>query len=612
MKRTLLIFFLTLVGLSISFAQVRLAAKYSYPTLPGTTQDSVLNGLKSIRGCAFAQDVDGDGRSEIAVTNYSNNGFVHIFEAAGNDSIRLVWSSPRVTSGGGGSTPRIVLFTDLDNDGKREITYQSNANGILIFEWDGVVGSDNYGTSPSQTIGSPAFLLNATGNIEDLHAADVDGDNEQELLVAYNASTNATDAYYIISGLGDWTTNDPGFSSFTVEYTGVRTNIPARYGIGGGSPYTMIPANFDGTGNKEILIHNWNLKNVVPMRATAANTYVLSDTTTNKENLFLGGPDDYVALFGGMVYDIDADGREEVYLPTYAGAIVSALNGKVHMISYDAGQSTSVIDSTNVTILDATGVSGNTSLFGFGYGDINVNGRREIYTSTSYPFNVIAIEFQGGNKKDPANWVSRLVYAGEPTIYTAIRYRDSVGVRDTTYTVDPSFVSKLYARNTDFDNDGRQDIILPYQALSDSLTVRNLTWNTGTSTFDTVLTTIVNPKRWGLRVIEYDPSVGVDGKDITIITPEDYKLEQNYANPFNPSTTISFTLPIKDKISLKVYDVLGREVRTLINNEERPAGTDKAVWDGKNNQGLPVVSGAYFYTLQFGNFSKTNKMLLLK
>ena len=612
MKRTLLIFFLTLVGLSISFAQVRLAAKYSYPTLPGTTQDSVLNGLKSIRGCAFAQDVDGDGRSEIAVTNYSNNGFVHIFEAAGNDSIRLVWSSPRVTSGGGGSTPRIVLFTDLDNDGKREITYQSNANGILIFEWDGVVGSDNYGTSPSQTIGSPAFLLNATGNIEDLHAADVDGDNEQELLVAYNASTNATDAYYIISGLGDWTTNDPGFSSFTVEYTGVRTNIPARYGIGGGSPYTMIPANFDGTGNKEILIHNWNLKNVVPMRATAANTYVLSDTTTNKENLFLGGPDDYVALFGGMVYDIDADGREEVYLPTYAGAIVSALNGKVHMISYDAGQSTSVIDSTNVTILDATGVSGNTSLFGFGYGDINVNGRREIYTSTSYPFNVIAIEFQGGNKKDPANWVSRLVYAGEPTIYTAIRYRDSVGVRDTTYTVDPSFVSKLYARNTDFDNDGRQDIILPYQALSDSLTVRNLTWNTGTSTFDTVLTTIVNPKRWGLRVIEYDPSVGVDGKDITIITPEDYKLEQNYPNPFNPSTTISFTLPIKDKISLKVYDVLGREVRTLINNEERPAGTDKAVWDGKNNQGVPVVSGAYFYTLQFGNFSKTNKMLLLK
>jgi len=612
MKRTLLIFFLTLVGLSISFAQVRLAAKYSYPTLPGTTQDSVLNGLKSIRGCAFAQDVDGDGRSEIAVTNYSNNGFVHIFEAAGNDSIRLVWSSPRVTSGGGGSTPRIVLFTDLDNDGKREITYQSNANGILIFEWDGVVGSDNYGTSPSQTIGSPAFLLNATGNIEDLHAADVDGDNEQELLVAYNASTNATDAYYIISGLGDWTTNDPGFSSFTVEYTGVRTNIPARYGIGGGSPYTMIPANFDGTGNKEILIHNWNLKNVVPMRATAANTYVLSDTTTNKENLFLGGPDDYVALFGGMVYDIDADGREEVYLPTYAGAIVSALNGKVHMISYDAGQSTSVIDSTNVTILDATGVSGNTSLFGFGYGDINVNGRREIYTSTSYPFNVIAIEFQGGNKKDPANWVSRLVYAGEPTIYTAIRYRDSVGVRDTTYTVDPSFVSKLYARNTDFDNDGRQDIILPYQALSDSLTVRNLTWNTGTSTFDTVLTTIVNPKRWGLRVIEYDPSVGVDGKDITIITPEDYKLEQNYPNPFNPSTTISFTLPIKDKISLKVFDVLGREVRTLINNEERPAGTDKVVWDGKNNQGVPVVSGAYFYTLQFGNFSKTNKMLLLK
>jgi hypothetical protein len=611
MKRALLLVSLVLVGLSVSLAQGRLAAKYNYPLVPGSAQDSVLNGLKSIRGCAFAQDVDGDGRSEIAVTNYNNNGRVHVFETVGNDSIRLIWTSPQVTAGGGGSTPRSVLFTDLDNDGKREVTFQSNANGIYIFEWDGVTGSDNYGTMPSQLIGS-SFLLNATGNIEDLHAADVDGDGEQELLVAYNASSNATDAYYVISGVGDWTTNDPGFSSFNIEYTGVRTVIPARYGIGGGSPYTMIPANFDGTGNPEILIHNWNLKNVVPMRVTAANTYVLSDTSTNQEHLFLGGTDDYVALFGGIAADIDADGRDEVYLPTYAGSIVSTLNGKLHMISYDAGQSTSIIDSTNVTVLDASSVSGTLSLFGAGFGDFDANGKREIYTSTSYPFNLIALEFQGGNKKDPANWVSRLVYAGEPTIYTAIRYRDSVGVRDTTYTVDPSFVSKMYAKNTDFDNDGRQDIICPYQALTDSITVRDLTWNTGTNQFDTVLTKIANPKRWGLRVIEYDPSLGVDDKEITIITPEDYKLGQNYPNPFNPSTTISFTLPIKDRISLRVFDVLGREVRTLVNNEERPAGTDQVVWDGKNNHGLPVVSGAYFYTLQFGNFSKTNKMLLVK
>ncbi len=78
------------------------------------------------------------------------------------------------------------------------------------------------------------------------------------------------------------------------------------------------------------------------------------------------------------------------------------------------------------------------------------------------------------------------------------------------------------------------------------------------------------------------------------------------------STTISFYLPVRNKISLKVYDVLGREVKTLINGEQHQAGTGRVTWDGTNNNGSPVVSGTYFYTLTFGNFSKTNKMMLLK
>ena len=111
MKRTLLFIVLMLAVIGISTAQVRLSAKYSYPTLPGTAQDSVLNGLSSIRGCAFSLDVDGDNRSEIAVTNYNGLGRVHIFEAVSNDSMRLVWTSPRVASGGGSSTPRYVINT---------------------------------------------------------------------------------------------------------------------------------------------------------------------------------------------------------------------------------------------------------------------------------------------------------------------------------------------------------------------------------------------------------------------------------------------------------------------------------------------------------------------
>ncbi len=105
---------------------------------------------------------------------------------------------------------------------------------------------------------------------------------------------------------------------------------------------------------------------------------------------------------------------------------------------------------------------------------------------------------------------------------------------------------------------------------------------------------------------------GVEAKDLTVIMPDDYRLEQNYPNPFNPSTVIPFYLPVRNRISLKVYDMLGKEVRTLISNEEYPAGGSQVTWDGRDNLGRAVASGTYFYSLIFGNFQKTNKMMLLK
>ncbi len=616
MKNLLLALLFGVIAVVTADSQIRLASKYSYPLRPSptTTRDSMLYELKSIRSCAFALDVDGDNRSEIAITSYGGRGGIALLEAVGNDSIALKWTSPSLqalTTPSTNVSPRIVVFGDLDNDGKKEIITQSSGLGIVIFEWDGVIGSDNYGTQPSQIIGTP-FLTNISGNVEQMEVLDIDGDGQNELVVAYNSLLNADDNYYVISAVGDWTTNDPGFSSFNVDYVFRRTQSGAAFGVSGGNPVTMIPANLDGTGNKELVLHNWNLKNLLaPIRVTGPNTFVLPDSTTGRAHIFLGTTAyDDVALFGGMAYDIDGDGREEVYLPTYPAAGTINL-GIVHMISYNTGQPITTIDSTNVTRLSTGGLANTT--FGYGYGDINNNGKKEIYVTSAYPANVVALEFQGGDKRNPANWTSRLLYRGDTTIYTALTYRDSSGRKDTIRTIDPSFPSKIYGRATDLDRDTREDIILPFQALSDSVAVLSLVWNSGASRYDTASNTKqVNPKRWSLRVIERDPSLGVEAKDLTVISPDDYKLNQNYPNPFNPSTTISFFLPIRDKISLKVYDVLGREVRTLINNEQRESGTGRIVWDGRNNAGKAAASGTYFYTLKFGNFDKTNKMVLLK
>jgi hypothetical protein len=88
--------------------------------------------------------------------------------------------------------------------------------------------------------------------------------------------------------------------------------------------------------------------------------------------------------------------------------------------------------------------------------------------------------------------------------------------------------------------------------------------------------------------------------------PEKFILNQNYPNPFNPSTTISFGIPVREKVQILVYDVLGREVSTLV-NEEKPAGEHSVSFDAAG-----LASGMYYYRIRAGEFSETRKMLLIK
>jgi len=90
--------------------------------------------------------------------------------------------------------------------------------------------------------------------------------------------------------------------------------------------------------------------------------------------------------------------------------------------------------------------------------------------------------------------------------------------------------------------------------------------------------------------------------------PEEYALDQNYPNPFNPETTIEYQLPEAGKVMLKIYNVIGQEIRTLV-NEDKEAGYHKIRWDGMDNKGVKVSSGIYIYQLQVGNFLRIKKML---
>jgi hypothetical protein len=108
----------------------------------------------------------------------------------------------------------------------------------------------------------------------------------------------------------------------------------------------------------------------------------------------------------------------------------------------------------------------------------------------------------------------------------------------------------------------------------------------------------------GAAWVFFNPITGVIENEIT--TPSGFSLEQNYPNPFNPSTIISWQSPVSGWQTIKIYDLLGREVAILV-NVEKPAGSYEVNFDAT---GLP--SGVYFYQLKAGDFIQTKKMLMIK
>jgi len=93
--------------------------------------------------------------------------------------------------------------------------------------------------------------------------------------------------------------------------------------------------------------------------------------------------------------------------------------------------------------------------------------------------------------------------------------------------------------------------------------------------------------------------------------PAGFQLKGNYPNPFNPETVIKFSLPQDSRVILRVYNILGQVVTTLV-DESLPAGEHAVVWNGKNAQGVEVASGVYFYRLKAGDFESIQKMTLLR
>jgi hypothetical protein len=117
----------------------------------------------------------------------------------------------------------------------------------------------------------------------------------------------------------------------------------------------------------------------------------------------------------------------------------------------------------------------------------------------------------------------------------------------------------------------------------------------------------VQPVRQCIRILPQT----VVGIEPTSPPANAFALSQNFPNPFNPSTTIRFTVPDPAYVELRIFDVTGRTVRTLL-SESRDAGAHTVSWDGRNDAGVPAPSGTYVYELRAGAMVESRKLVLLK
>jgi hypothetical protein len=581
-------------------------------------------------------DADGDGTQEIIATDYSNGGRVHVMKPDGAGNLEIIWSSPTNTTSSG-STPRFPRVGDCDGDGNPEIIFEQQGEGrIVLFEWNG----SDWGTEPAYEITSDMILAAGaveTGfrfNREVFQAYDFDGDGKTEI-IPYGSGPRRD--IYVLGIEGQF----PGFASLVIE-GGLPPIANGRNWVTG-SQWSSTPADIDGDGKIEIINHHWDNFGMWAIQVNGPDSYTYPDTT--KPGVYHRyTPADGNSYFGLAAADVNGDGRDEIAGTTYGNNFNMCLfqflpSDTSANLFYDDPDSVANRYGTialNSDLAALAGKTGTVELWPCVSGDVNKDGKDEIYTGGGAGLNLIAVQYKGsGSLLDQNNYSANLVYKGEGGDVFAFYniYHGKVDTvingSDTSYVLDDTvidtiktetpFTAYIYADNVDLDGDGNREIVLSEQSVYDSTTIREFYWVDTSAVVppswepdNAQEHKIINTYRKTIRVLEYSGATGLVDQNYNIVTPDDYKLENNYPNPFNPTTTIKFTLPLQKKISLKIYDMLGKEVATLINNDIYEKGNFEVAWNGTNNNGAKVASGNYIATLTYGNYSKSIKMTLLK
>ena len=551
-----------------------------FPYIPTTTWDM---GLDSVweAGQILAAELDGDANQEIVVSimngPWGTTGSSHfmIFELENNDlnspSWHIEYTDPITTNWSGYN----IYVNDLDQDGLMEIyTVAWEYYHLIIYENTG--SEDLYAYQTDFYVSNE---LNERAN-QSIVMANFNDDNTNELY-AVTSGTNSLTGELLTPGYfygieGSSNVSDITFSNFHYfnHYQGGLRQIITGDADMDGNPNLYLAGHYNEA------VYDWEYVGDNPLSDSSFVEHIifLDDTTDD----FTSGTDQgkvrVAKLFSG---DIDNDNQGDI---VFTSAGLGSDKPHIYFLEHDGSS------DLTATIIVNEFLASNETCCGseiFGSGEDFV----ELYNYGTAPVNIEGWGFSDSegsiattapDTTIPPGGFLILWYTGETNGFPEIDAKLSSG-GETVYGEDSSGTTVF---SVSFD---AQDEDVSYGRYPD-----------GSDTWQQMNPT---PGSTNTNLLSNDNSF--------YSAPEYFSLGQNYPNPFNPQTQFHYDLPKSGNINLGIYDVLGKEVYTVLNGYQR-AGKHNVLWTGINNKGLQVQSGIYFYRLTTDSEITTKKMVYTK
>ncbi|HZW40108.1 MAG TPA: choice-of-anchor D domain-containing protein [Ignavibacteriaceae bacterium] len=592
------------------------------PDNPNTTLND-----PSVKSIQIIDDINNDGVADLVMG--TDNYWIIAYNGNSSNTSDVLWKfNTYHTSNSAGSieyVQNLKVGQDINNDGFRDVFAGTQGGSEAVFAIDGKTGAEIWENDPTDY---------SAGDIMGLDVKrDFNNDGVNDVLAAASGNESSGAGRFSVlclngkTGVELWrldqsasqklkymvTSTDDGGAvgsrvGTTNEVTGFNKqglltwSFPTQ-----GTPWTVMEmVNVGGEPTSDILVGTMN--GVVyclsgdagyPIWQNSIGNYIIEDLRVISDVNLNGTPDVLVCGIAQPLFVFDGKTGQQIWQNTAGGSIVGL--SELVDITGDGYPEVGTVSWTNVMLNvfnaktgenvfsrsmgSSSGETGEilapmADVDGDGAGEFVVGTRDgKIYAFSGGPFGVVPVELSTFTASTNDNNVT-------------LMWNTATETNNSGFYIERKAKDGTFAEVGFIKGKGTTTETQNYIFVDKNLTVGGYAYR--------------------LKQVDYDGTFKyTNSVEVNIGLPVKYTLSQNYPNPFNPSTVINYSLPFDGFTKLRIYNVTGEEVATLVNDFTK-AGNYSIQWNGNNSQNVKVPSGMYLYRLESGNFTETRKMILIK